>query len=169
MSDECPTWEVQAMALERYARRATVGRRDKVIRARLPGDLYERFRDHCTRLGLTISEAVFLLIRDEVDRPGPGGGRKDYMEGPERRTEGHTVATPRPQAIRTRRSRRFVVAPYVVDGMVPCPECKTWVSRSNISRHMRDLHDSDTETVYKANLETVEAMVKEARADGPGE
>lgn len=157
------------MVLERYARRTEAGKRDKVIRTRIPTDLYDRFKAHCDRLGLTISEAVFLLIRDEVDRPGPESRWKDYTEVAVSRTIDHTETTPRPRPRRSSSGGRFTTIPFVVNGRLPCPICQTWPERQkNISRHMREVHNSTTEEVYKAHMEEVKRMVAIARGENEG-
>lgn len=160
------------MTLERYARRTKVGKRSKVIRTRIPEDLYERFKTHCNRLGLTISEAVFLLIKDEVDRPSHEIATAIAHENYNVATSVGQMTTPRPRRSSKNEEGRFTTIPYVVNGRLPCPICGTWPEKQkNISRHMREVHNSTTEEVYKAHMETIKRMVAEARgekAEGPG-
>lgn len=147
------------MVLERYARRTTVGKRSKVIRTRLPEDLYDRFKAHCEQLGLTISEGVFLLIREEVERKNH---EMTTNVGQSTTSRLHWT-TPKP---RRSTGDRFTTIPFVVNGRLPCPICKTWPEKQkNISRHMREMHNSTTEEVYKAHMETVKRMVAEARGE----
>jgi hypothetical protein len=71
-------------------------------------------------------------------------------------------------SLRPRRSsgKRFIVAPYDIGGRVPCPICETWVTRSNVSRHMRELHNgASTEDVYKQYADKLNEMMERERAD----
>ncbi|PTM51511.1 hypothetical protein, partial [Desmospora activa] len=116
------------MALEKYARKDNAEKRSKTIRARVPENLYKKWLEHVARLGLTSSEGIYLLIREEIEGKRRGGINVT--------TQGlqndHDVITHKPQTEKraiTPRSRkrggRFSYAPYVVDGYAPCPICES--------------------------------------------
>jgi antitoxin component of RelBE/YafQ-DinJ toxin-antitoxin module/uncharacterized C2H2 Zn-finger protein len=52
--------------LEQFARNRRGKEKTEVLTARLPESLYGDFKDHCEELGLSISEAVFLLVEREM-------------------------------------------------------------------------------------------------------
>lgn len=155
--------------LRKYARPTERKTKSRVLPVRLPEDIYQEFHKYCKELGLSLSEAVFLLIQEEL--------RDEYKSTTERI---HTDHEPKPERIRptiTRPRRsgsgsRFTTKDFVVNGRLPCPICGTWPEKQkNISRHMREVHNSTTEEVYKAHMETIKRMVAEARgekAEGPG-
>lgn len=150
--------------LERFAKSRKRGD-TVVITARIPRKLGERFKKHCDRLNLTVSEAVYLLIHKEMQ----GEAGMTTSDG-----EMYTkVYSPdlRPRLTRPRRSgsgSRGLVGPYTVDGMAPCPVCKTWYSATNLSRHMKNVHGSDTATIYEQHLDVVKEMAREARGEAEG-
>lgn len=163
--------------LERFARKRE--NRSETITARLDPDTHKRFKEHCDRLGLTLSEAVALLVeaevRGEVREPGAIRTTKTTQTevtntlDDDKNIQRYTP-TPRPKVQQPRRSGgaggRFTTKPYVVNGRLPCPICETWPERqANISRHMREIHDRTAEEVYKAHMDKVREMVAKARGE----
>ena len=49
--------------LDKYARQSRSKEASKVLPIRLPEGIYEQFRERCDELGLSMSEAGYLLIR----------------------------------------------------------------------------------------------------------
>lgn len=161
--------------LERFAREQR-GNRSRTITARVDPDTDKRFKEQCDRLGLTVSEAVALLIEREVRGEAEGkagepeanrGGIHDEHEEKQMytySTQKHTPTRRQRAGKRSGGGGRFTYAPYVVKGKAPCPICRTWISRGNLARHM-DQHDTNTEEAYKAHMETVEKMVEQAKGE----
>lgn len=144
--------------LRKYARPTERKTKSRVLPVRLPEDIYQEFHKYCKELGLSLSEAVFLLIQEEL--------REEYKINTERI---HIEYEPKQETRRTiTRSpgNRFTTKQFVVNGRLPCPICGTWPEKQkNISRHMREIHNSTTEAVYKAHMETVKRMVAIARGE----
>ena len=151
--------------MERFARKRE-GTRSKTITARLDPDSYKRFKEHCNSLGLTVSEAVALLVEKEIRGEDREPTTKTIHSEHKEIQLYTSSSSPRPTPPRRRSGgrRRFTYAPYVVKGKAPCPICETWISRGNLARHM-DQHDTNTEEAYKANMEKVRAMVATARGE----
>lgn len=166
--------------LERFARKKE--NRTETVTARLDPGTHRKFKELCNKLGLTVSEAVALLVEKEVrgsadptiratqnehedihyddkDTHDEHGGIQRYTPPPRPKQK-----PPRPQRPGT--GGRFTTQPFVVDGRLPCPICGTWPERqANIARHMRDIHESTTKEVYTAHMETVKKMVATARGE----
>jgi len=53
--------------LDKYARQSKLKEQSKVLPIRLPESIYEQFRERCEELGLSMSEAGYLLIREELE------------------------------------------------------------------------------------------------------
>lgn len=148
--------------LERFRRKAPEGRRSATLKARLPEDLYQKFQQYVNDLGLTMSEAVYLLIERELHGPQVGTTREPTAT----MSEG-AMTTPRPRRTTPRATGgpggRFTVAPWDVGGYVPCPICETWISRSNIARHARQFHDKTTQELIEENKDKADEMAQRAR------
>ena len=67
------------MALRQYAKKAQK-EETTVITARLPQGRYERFKSYCDDLGLSINEAVNLLIEIELKSEAKGENSADIQE-----------------------------------------------------------------------------------------
>lgn len=53
--------------LDKYARQSKAKEPSKVLPIRLPESIYEQFRQRCEELGLSMSEAGYLLIKEELE------------------------------------------------------------------------------------------------------
>lgn len=51
--------------LANYAKNKS--KKSETVTSRVPTDVYQNFKKHCDSLGLTISEAVLLLIKNELN------------------------------------------------------------------------------------------------------
>lgn len=149
------------MVLEKYARK-TKESKDAKLNIRLEQGLYDIFVKHCKRLGLTTSEAIRLLIIEELtsnsaesakkapimhtyDTPTTyGGDTIEVQKEDERNTnviqttdKETTKGTAQRITKRPQRSKPDSVVEWLVNNQLPCPVCQRWQSRSNYSRHAK--------------------------------
>lgn len=54
------------MSLRKYARYRTPEKLDKTVTFRMNSEVYGQFLEYCNGLGLEVSEAIRLLIQDEL-------------------------------------------------------------------------------------------------------
>lgn len=147
--------------LENFARKSKSKEKSIVLTARLPESLYEDFKEHCEDLGLSISEAVYLLVDKEMkDQEVPKTHTTDYKNNYDVVVTNTIEEKPKPIK-RTANTTRFTTKPWVVDGDLPCPICGQWVSASNFSRHAKQ-HGTNTHAVFTndGHLEKVNEMIK---------
>jgi antitoxin component of RelBE/YafQ-DinJ toxin-antitoxin module len=159
--------------LERFARNQKRNERTEVLTARLSKPLYDDFKAYCDGLGLTISEAINLLVDHELK-----GKRSEYERIPK---EPDVLAEPttnddepntnvveaNTDVVKTKTTKqakgaRFTVKPWTVEDELPCPICGTWVSSSNFSRHSKQ-HGTTTHSVFTNQdyLRIAEDMIEE--------
>lgn len=172
--------------LKQFARNKRGKEPTKVLTARLPVSLYDAFQEHCDQLGLTLSEAIYLLVEKEVEAvqvetrslPETAETNKDekmmntseYKENKvSAETNTSTVKTkPKRSQTNTNKAgentKRFVVKPFVVDGDLPCPICDRWYSQANFARHSKEKHDVKTEELYNQNMDKVQEMIQTRRS-----
>ncbi|MFK2825211.1 hypothetical protein QYG89_05870 [Bacillus sp. B190/17] len=140
--------------LERFARNKRRKEKTEVLTARLPESLYSEFKSHCDELGLSISEAVCLLVEREI---------RD-TEGVEEEDEEKKVSAQSSMVHTDKHKRmdsdyesdeselkmytnRFTIKQWLINGELPCPECNQWVSASNFARHAKQ-HNSTTPKIF---------------------
>lgn len=159
--------------LRKYARRRK--ERTEVITARVDADTYKQFKEYVEGLGLTISEAVALLIEKEVNEVSADVYTAVSIENTdvyETTTKSTTVDTPvyKPKPKRNtrvsqpRKSGGFSIKDYEVDGKVPCPLCREWYSYKNFSRHCKEIHGvNSTQEVIEGREEIVKELAEKRR------
>jgi antitoxin component of RelBE/YafQ-DinJ toxin-antitoxin module len=147
--------------LENFARKPKGKEKSIVLTARLPESLYDEFKDHCEDLGLSISEAVFLLVEKEM--------RSQITTYEDKKNNDLVVKTTKDDKPKTVRkaapTTRFTTKPWQVEGDLPCPICGQWVSSSNFSRHSKQ-HGTNTHAIFtnEDHLKTVDEMIKKRTA-----
>lgn len=118
---------------------------------RLSEDHAVQFEKLCRECNFTPSEAIRLLIVEELKRVRDEG----EMMSREMRTYGDEEATEsiqkkayvsRPKRIST--VGRFNTKPWQVDGYTACPVCQTWYSSKNFSRHAKE-HGMTTQEIFQ--------------------
>lgn len=129
--------------LKKYARKEYPEKHDKMLGVRISESLKEEFEEYCHSLNLDVSEAVRLLIKEELKKAKEPVLTYEPQPKPK--------LNPRPAK---RQSSRFTVEPYLnPDGTITCPICQSDVSRSNISRHARDTHGLTTQELLEGSQE----------------
>jgi hypothetical protein len=162
--------------LERFAKNGRAKEKTEVLTARIPESLYKDFKDYCDDLGLSISQAVYLLVKREMT-----GFEKENQDGEsllytneyklnddvyktkhsvvEMNTNVNTnVVKPTTKAT----TSRFSTKQWQINGELPCPICGEWVSSSNFSRHAKQ-HGSNTYSIFtnETYLIKVNEMIQE--------
>jgi antitoxin component of RelBE/YafQ-DinJ toxin-antitoxin module len=165
--------------LEQFARNRRGKEKTEVLTARLPESLYGDFKDHCEELGLSISEAVFLLVEremkgiskektSEAKTPQPVLNTNDDKKNDDvviKNTQMNTKAVNEVSATKEANANRFTTKQWEVDGKLPCPKCGQWFSSSNFSRHAKS-HGTTTQEIFtnERYLDKAAEMIKEETA-----
>ncbi|WP_046176241.1 ribbon-helix-helix protein, CopG family [Domibacillus indicus] len=155
--------------LEKFARNKRRKEPSTVLTARLPESLYEQFKEHCDELGLSISEAIYLLVQREITEnmkftEGSPEYNDEYMKN------NHAVVKNTDPIIKhtgrgTVNTKRFTVKQWEVEGELPCPICGSWVGSSNFARHARQ-HNATTKEIFtnEEYLQEVRDMMQQKKS-----
>lgn len=159
--------------LEKYARNKRRKEKSEVLTARLPHSLYEGFKTYCDDLGLSISEAVCLLVEREMAGSDNAfdevSTTKEYINNTySSEDEVKTNTKPTTSVVRKNtnknnsNTKRFTVKQWVVNDKLPCPICGEWKTAGNFLRHAKT-HGMTTEQIFtnEEYKETIELMVAE--------
>lgn len=167
--------------LEQFARNKRSKEKSEVLTARLPHSLYNDFKTYCDELGLSISEAVCLLVEREVSsvKPLENTAMNEISTTLERNvntssntdnsevvvkpnTKVNTVKKTSTTKPTTNESKRFTTNPWKVNDKLPCPICEKWYAATNFSRHAKD-HGTTTEQLLtdEQYKDKVNSMVAE--------
>jgi antitoxin component of RelBE/YafQ-DinJ toxin-antitoxin module len=162
--------------LEQFARNRRSREKSEVLTARLPKSLYSEFKTYCDELGLSISEAVCLLVEREmagtIGAANEVATTKEYIKKDdvvEANTETNTkVVEKRKDVVKqnTRRinsdTKRFTTKQWKIDDRLPCPICGKWEIAKNYSRHAKT-HEMTTQEIFTSEeyKDKINAMVEE--------
>ena len=165
--------------LKQFARKPGKGVKTETITSRVPTEIYDQFKRHCDNLGLSLSEAVYLLVKRETELISKGIQENTY--------EKQTVSIPSKnedvlelsfddKAINSKNDMisnlkttdtnkkssskaapRSLKKQFELDGKVPCPICNTWQSSANFSRHAKS-HNKTTEEIFEQHTEKAREM-----------
>ncbi|MBT2734107.1 hypothetical protein [Bacillus sp. ISL-7] len=160
--------------LEQFAKNSRAKEKTEVLTARIPESLYRDFKDYCDDLGLSISEAVYLLVKREMtgfeketqDDESVLYTNENNSNDDEYKKNHFVVETttnvvkPTTKKISTT-TERFTTKQWQVNGELPCPKCGEWVSASNFSRHAKQ-HGSNTYSIFtnETDLIKINEMIK---------
>lgn len=161
--------------LEQFAKNSRAKEKTEVLTARVPESLYRDFKDYCDDLGLSISEAVYFLVKREMtgfekeiqDDESPMYTNK-YKMNDDEYNKNHFVVETTTNVVKPTTKRisatteRFTTKQWQVNGELPCPKCEEWVSASNFSRHAKN-HGSNTHSIFtnETYLIKVNEMIQE--------
>jgi hypothetical protein len=146
------------------------------VSTRLTENEFKLFYKLCEETGYSISEALRLLIKKEIneeenvlriqkntDRIQPSTiVNEPYTTVDKPYTnvnEPYTTVDKKP--LRTG-SVRFTTSKWNVDNLLPCPLCYTWVSAANYSRHAKG-HDLTTQEVFTKYKDEADKMVHDRK------
>ncbi|MGC3792412.1 hypothetical protein [Priestia aryabhattai] len=152
--------------LDKYARQSKTKEPSKVLPIRLPESIYEQFRQLCDELGLSMSEAGFLLIREELEDSLYKQTTNEVAMTTERiqkpihlqSTSDTRNNTGKPSSFST----RWTSINYEIENELPCPICHQWYSKANFSRHAKN-HNTTTKELLESNEEVVYTMIDERK------
>lgn len=165
--------------LEQFARNRRSKEKTEVLTARLPAALYSEFKTYCDELGLSISEAVCLLVEHELKVQKSAANTESNINDYENKqyeyeknngvfatnTNVNTKAIEKTQAGSSANAKRFTVKQFVFNNELPCPVCNQWVNNSNFARHAKQ-HGSSTQAIFtnEKYLKQVNEMIEERKA-----
>lgn len=168
--------------LDKFARNKNRKGKTEVLTARIPEDLYNDFRNRCKELGLSISEAVYLLVKQEMElshrKPNTKANTNVYVSDDNNKqnvyinndinkhdvyikNDDESKATTKRTGI-ANTGKRFTTKQWTHNDKLPCPLCNQWVSAANFSRHAKQ-HGSNTLAIFtnEDNLKRVNEMIEE--------
>lgn len=152
--------------LDKYARQSKTKEPSKVLPIRLPESIYEQFRQLCDELGLSMSEAGFLLIREELEDSLYDKTTNEVAVTTERIQKPiHLESTPYTRNNTSKSSSfstRWTSVEYEIENELPCPLCHHWYSKANFSRHAKN-HNITTKELLESNKEIVYTMINERK------
>lgn len=167
--------------LENYAKDKTVSEKlDGFIGGRVPKTLEENFKAHCKKNGLSVAEALRILLEHELrGEPVPS------VPGPASVKPGPPIETipafkPKKPAVRKSSGSREYLSQFAVldlndlDGkgrpkkLLPCPLCGSWSSYSNFGRdhskeHMNGAAPAD---FFQVHEEAAKKMKEDVLREG---
>lgn len=142
--------KLQAFAKKRKKEETTV------ITARIPNSKYNSFKNYCDKLGLSINEAINILINDELKEASKDNNvmntemnnDMDQVTIDDVINSDSAVTIPMNTKVNTNKNTkssngsRFTYDGFEINGQVPCPICNEWFEKSNFARHTKTKHDS---------------------------
>ncbi|WP_260288726.1 hypothetical protein [Peribacillus aracenensis] len=150
--------------LEQFARNRRRKEKTEVLTARLPESLYSDFKGYCAELGLSISEAICLLVEREMT--GKGSESEELAISDEYKmnddvVEVNTEIVKKETKRSASNTNRFITTQWQVDGQLPCPYCGRWLVSTNFSRHAK-LHSTTTQEIFtnEKYREKINSMIK---------
>ncbi|MFA1513054.1 MULTISPECIES: hypothetical protein [Priestia] len=152
--------------LDKYARQSKAKEPSKVLPIRLPESIYEQFRQRCEELGLSMSEAGYLLIKEELEDVLYNASTNEVAATTQRiqnrMHSENTLYTKENTAKSPFFSTRWTSINYEVENELPCPLCHQWYSKANFSRHAKN-HSTTTKELLENNEDIVYEMINERK------
>ncbi|MCM3791306.1 hypothetical protein M3221_23515 [Domibacillus indicus] len=156
--------------LEQFARNKRRKESSTVLTARLPDSLYGDFKERCDELGLSISEAIYLLVEREItaDQKGakePAAYISEHIQNGEEAATNTKPVIKHTVKMKTN-TKRFTTKLWKVDGELPCPICSSWSNAKSFSRHARK-HNTTTQAVFtnEEYIKRANEMVRQRKAE----
>jgi antitoxin component of RelBE/YafQ-DinJ toxin-antitoxin module len=174
--------------LKQFSRNKRNKGKTEMLTARVPEKAYNEFKNHCEELGLSISEAVNLLINKELLSIEEELEEEEIQNNTNEIDNDHKLIT---FAINSNHhnsgndkksnikknieeskvqssSGRFTTTRWKVQEELPCPLCDMWVSSANFARHAKS-HGTTTKEIFTTHSEKADGMVKERIEEKEGE
>jgi len=158
--------------LKQFARNKKQKEKTEVLTARLPHSLYSDFKAHCDELGLSISEAVCLLVEHEITSLKGDSETaiavetntdNDESSGDETKANTNVVTNNSKRIEST--TQRFTLNQWKINNEVPCPICQEWKAAGNFQRHAKT-HKMTTQEIFISDRykDTINAMIDAKKA-----
>ncbi|MFE0565587.1 hypothetical protein ACFW1D_24240 [Priestia megaterium] len=148
--------------LDKYARQSKLKEQSKVLPIRLPESIYEQFRQRCVELGLSMSEAGYLLIKEELEDNLYNSNTNEVAVTTEQLQNlihhENTSYTRNNTGKSSFFSTRWTSNHYEIENELPCPLCQQWYSKANFSRHAKN-HHTTTRELLESNEDLVYEMI----------
>lgn len=160
--------------LDRYARLPVTERRTKSVGSKLEPSLYKAFVEHCTKRGLTTSEALRYIIMEIIEEEKTSSNQ-EYQRLTDSNKEEHysnvvvTGGTEKKTKVNEpaikRKKKVNDVGRWTVNNQLYCPICNKWGLRKNYNRHSKTHGFNTGYELIQAHMETVEKMVQEKKTE----
>lgn len=161
--------------LKRFERPKIDDKKGKVLSVRISDDLHKKFVAHCNELRITVSEGVtYLLERElrEVDDCIQSYTHVKQLSDSLEQTavsveyKSKPMSYKRTTSSKPRQSSRFSIVPYSIGNMSACPLCNSMTSRTNYSRHLKEIHNyhEGTEAFINEHKEKVLEVLEREKA-----
>ncbi|MCI2255599.1 hypothetical protein L2D08_14595 [Domibacillus sp. PGB-M46] len=156
--------------LEQFARNKRRKESSTVLTARLPDSLYDDFKERCDELGLSISEAIYLLVEREItaDQKAAKEAASYISEHIQKGEEAATNTKPVIEhTVKMKlNTKQFTVKQWKVDKELPCPVCNSWSNATNFSRHAKK-HNTTTQAIFtnEEYIKKANNMVQQRKAE----
>lgn len=154
--------------LDKYARQFKRKEPTKVLPIRMPESIYNQFRERCEDLGLSMSEAGYLLIKEEIESDVYTSYTNEVAvttnslqtpiqkeDAPTTKVVGQKTSLP---------STRWTAASYEIENELPCPLCNQWYSKANFSRHAKN-HNFTTREILESHQEIINQMIEHRKGN----
>jgi antitoxin component of RelBE/YafQ-DinJ toxin-antitoxin module len=173
------------MGLKQYAKKSKK-EATTVITARLRNSRYEWFKKHCEELGLSINEAINLLVdmeyqeenvseieeQEEVDENQITideiiEDKNTIVNTKVNNDDKQKVNTKVNTRVNNKSSvKRFTTKHYEIDKELPCPICVTWQNATNFDRHAKK-HATTRKEIYtdEKHLEKIKIMYDDRKGE----
>ncbi|MFB5285366.1 hypothetical protein [Peribacillus sp. Hz7] len=159
--------------LKQFARNKKQKEKTEVLTARLPHSLYSDFKAYCDELGLSISEAVNLLVereiaslkRDSETAVAVETNTDNYKSSGDETKANTNVVTNNSKRIKST-IQRFTTNQWKINNQLPCPICQEWKAANNFRRHANKMHKMTTQEIFTSNKykDTINAMIDAKKA-----
>ncbi|TCS92223.1 hypothetical protein [Hazenella coriacea] len=138
-------------------------KKEEIITSRVPHGVYEKFKNHCDHLGLTMSEAVCLLIKKEVEDEDIQKYTQEYKTTTNQIQRNIQRINKNTNVVK---SKKFNSSRWKIDGKLPCPKCGTWSNSGNFQRDHYRKHGFDSlESFFSRYGEEADLMVEERKKE----
>lgn len=149
-----------------------------VITARIPNSNYKSFKKYCDDLGLSINEAINILVNNElkeltevsteviedneidknqvtIDDVINNVDEDESEVNTEINTDKNTKGN----------NKRFTTKQYEIDKELPCPICSTWQKATNYNRHVKN-HVTSRKEIFtnEKYQDKIKAMIEARKA-----
>lgn len=155
--------------LKKLSRKSDKEVKNKAVSTRVTEKEFEAFSDLCDSTGFTMSEALRLLILQEINELDLQVKTKDiqtFTESKPSSSQSKQLSSNDKQKLLTVNNRkqisnsnRFTTKKWVVNDRLPCPICNAWLSASNFSRHAKE-HNMTSQAIFTEHGDKADQMVE---------